>query len=312
MSAARRRGATGLSGVLLIDKPAGMTSHDVVARIRRATGEGRVGHAGTLDPMATGLMVVLVGSATRLEPFFSAKYKSYDAQIAFGSATDTDDAEGKVVRTSSVPAEVVDESYAQSVLAEVQGDSMQLPPAYSAIKVQGTTAHRAARAGRPLELQARPVTVYEASLLGVSREPVRWDVAFTVSKGTYIRSLARDIGQSVGSAAHLSALRRTASGEFTIEQATGLDAAVEVAQAGALDTLWVDPVAALGMDAITVHPGLAADGRFLARDLAPAAGDGDLLAVCSEDEPVLLGVYRVESDRIVPHAVFAGGVTRSA
>lgn len=312
MSAARKRGATGLSGVLLIDKPAGYTSHDVVARIRRATGEGRIGHAGTLDPMATGLMVVLVGSATRLEPFFSGQNKSYDAKIAFGCATDTDDAEGEVVRTAAIPDAVNDAAHAQAVLDGLRGDSMQLPPAYSAIKVDGKTAHRAARAGAPIELAARPITVNVATLRSIDSDPVRWDVRFAVSKGTYIRSLARDIGERVDSAAHLSALRRTASGAFGIHQAVALDDAVAIAATGSIATLWVDPVCALDMDVLTVEPHVAADGRPLDRLLAPHAAHGELLAVCSAAEPLLLGVYRVQSNRIVPQVIFAGGVTRSA
>lgn len=310
MSAARKRGATGLSGVLLIDKPAGYTSHDVVARIRRATGEGRIGHAGTLDPMATGLMVVLVGSATRLEPFFSGQNKSYDAKIAFGSATDTDDAEGEVVRTAAIPDAVNDAAHAQAVLDGLRGDSMQLPPAYSAIKVDGKTAHRAARAGRPLELAARPVTVYSATLKAVGGTPVSWDVAFEVSKGTYVRSLARDLGVRVGSAAHLAALRRTASGELCLAAARSLDEVVEAAQTGSLGTLWADPVPALGMVAVTIDPAEASDGRSLSRSLAPGAADGDLLAVCSDVESVLLGVYRAQPHSIVPQVIFSGGVKR--
>ncbi len=307
---ARKRGATGLSGMLLIDKPAGLTSHDVVARLRRATGEGRIGHAGTLDPMATGLMVVLVGSATRLEPFLSAQDKRYIAAIRFGSATDTDDAEGQVVRRASVPDAVADPGYAQTVLAGFAGDFSQMPPAFSAIKVQGTTAHRAARAGSPIELTPRPITVFEAKLLGVEREPATWDVEFLVSKGTYIRSLARDVGESVGSAAHLSALRRSASGPLAIGQAASLDRALATAEAGSLGALWVDPALALEMQVVSVDPALAANGRALPRDVLPQVTDGDLVAVCSATSPVLLGVYRVHADRIIPQVVFAGGVGR--
>src|SRR5512140_2878132 len=132
-----KRGATDLAGILPVDKPAGMTSHDVVAQVRSATGEGRVGHAGTLDPMATGLLVVLVGPFTRLEPYLSQDEKSYLARIGFGTGTDTDDAEGTAVETAPVPECVLDPGFARSTLARVIGPSIQTPPAYSAIKVKG-------------------------------------------------------------------------------------------------------------------------------------------------------------------------------
>ena len=187
MSAARR-GATGLSGILLVDKPEGMTSHDVVAIVRRATGEGRVGHAGTLDPAATGLLVVLVGPATRLEPYLSSATKSYEATIAFGAATDTDDADGVIVATSPVPENVRDPAYAQALLARFLGESEQVPPTYSAIKTAGKAAHRVARAGGEVVVQPRPIRVDEARLLGVDPATESWRVSFTVSKGTYIRA----------------------------------------------------------------------------------------------------------------------------
>jgi len=196
---ARRRGATGLSGVLCIDKPQGPTSHDVVATVRRATGEGRVGHAGTLDPMATGLLVVLIGPATRLEPFLSSASKSYHATVRFGAETDTDDAEGSVTQTAAVPEAAFDPEVARAAVAELLGESSQMPPAYSAIKVDGTVAHRAARAGTPIELKPRLITVYEAALVDTDRVVSTWTVDVTVSKGTYVRALARDLGRGHGS-----------------------------------------------------------------------------------------------------------------
>jgi len=307
---ARKRGATGLSGVLLVDKPAGFTSHDVVAKIRRATGEGRVGHAGTLDPMATGLLVVLVGPATRLEPYLSSAQKRYDAQITFGSATDTDDAAGEIVREAPVSAETADTDYARGVLEGLLGESLQQPPAYSAIKVGGTTAHRAARSGAPLELAKRPITVEAAELLSIESDPTRWDVAFIVSKGTYIRSLARDIGEAVGSAAHLSALRRTASGPLDLADAHSLDDVVAAAESGALGALWADPVAALGVPAMGVEPAAITDGRPLARTPDFELPVGTLVALTGTSPAVLLALYRATRDRLVPEAVFPGGVAR--
>ncbi len=219
MSAARR-GATGLSGILLVDKPEGMTSHDVVAIVRRATGEGRVGHAGTLDPAATGLLVVLVGPATRLEPYLSSATKSYEATIAFGAATDTDDADGAVIATSPVPTEVGDPVYARALLARLLGDSEQMPPTYSAIKTAGEVAHRVARAGGEVVVRPRAIRVDEARLLDVDPETESWRVAFTVSKGTYIRALARDVGLAADTHAHLSGLTRTNSGRASPQRRT--------------------------------------------------------------------------------------------
>src|SRR5665648_353727 len=139
-----RRGATDLSGILAVDKPSGITSHDVVAAVRRATGERRVGHAGTLDPVATGLLTILVGPATRLEPYLSGHDKTYVATIAFGTSTDTDDADGAVIQTVPVPGDVIDPDAASRLLASFTGEQLQVPPAYSAIKRGGQVAHRAA------------------------------------------------------------------------------------------------------------------------------------------------------------------------
>jgi tRNA pseudouridine55 synthase len=180
-----RRGATDLSGILVIDKPAGMTSHDVVNRVRRITGERRVGHAGTLDPMATGVLVALVGPATRLAPYLTSAQKTYEAHIVFGAETDTDDADGRVTVRSPVPDEVGDPFFAAATVASLVGAHQQVPPAYSAIKRDGVTAYQAARTGSALELDARTVEVADARLTGVECAGKHaWDVAFAVSKGT--------------------------------------------------------------------------------------------------------------------------------
>lgn len=247
------RGArpTGLVGILPVDKPAGMTSHDVVSVVRRATGERRVGHAGTLDPMATGLLVVLVGPATRLAPWLTTAEKTYEATIVFGSRTDTDDAEGDVIATAAVPAVLADPRVAEEHVRALEREHMQVPPAFSAIKVGGVVAHRAARAGTSLELEPRPIRVFRARLLGVTEgPPLAWDVELTVSKGTYIRALARDLGANLGTEAHLGALRRTASGTLSLEQAHLL---VDVEAAGAdVAAFFVDPVEALGLPEVHV------------------------------------------------------------
>lgn len=312
---ARKRGVTGLCGVLLVDKPAGMTSHDVVSAVRRATGEGRVGHAGTLDPMATGLLVMLVGPATRLEPYISAAEKSYAATIAFGAATDTDDTEGQVVAELAVPSEVCDSAHAQEVLEGFLGEAMQQPPVYSAIKVGGKTAHRAARMGHEIELAPRPIRVDRARLVAIECSPPSWTVDFTVSKGTYIRALARDIGQRAGTVAHLSGLRRTTVGPLDVSDARALEDVVSAAQQGLLDSLWVDPVHALGFPAAEVDPVLAEDGRPIPVDRMSsttlAAIDGEsLVSVVAQPHGSLLGLYSRRGDRLVPRVVFPTGVTR--
>jgi tRNA pseudouridine55 synthase len=279
-----------------------MTSHDVVARIRRATGEGRVGHAGTLDPDATGLLVVLIGPYTRLEPYLSAAEKAYDARIAFGAETDTDDASGEVLRSAPVGGECFDPVHAARVLASFMGASLQTPPAYSAIKVAGRTAHRAARAGEALELAPRPIEVFEATLRGVDPGLTIWDVAFRVSKGTYIRSLARDIGRACGGAAHLAGLRRTAAGTVSLEDAVALDDAVGRIAAGDLDALLLDPIAALALPPTEAPAGSTRSGAALPRELAPTLAEGELTAVSVAGE--FSGIYRADENVLGPVVVF--------
>ena len=306
---ARRRGATDLAGILLIDKPAGPTSHDVVAAIRRATGEGRVGHAGTLDPMATGLLVVLVGPYTRLEPYLSAATKSYEATISFGAATDTDDAEGEVVASAPVPVRLLDPEYARTSLAGLVGTGVQTPPAYSAIKVAGRTAHKAARAGEPLELAPRRFTVTRADLLALHEDPPSWDVALTVSKGTYIRAIARDLGVSEGTHAHLTALRRSASGALRLADANSLDSIVATAEDGGADAvaaLFADPLSALGLPRVASDRTVVSTGRPLSRALAPEeAIIGSHVAVTVEG--TLAAVYRVAAGALSPEVVLLPG-----
>lgn len=276
---ARRGQPSQLNALIAIDKPEGCTSHDVVARVRRACDERRVGHAGTLDPLASGVMVVGIGQATRLLGALTLDTKGYVARIRFGSETDTDDAEGR--RTAAAPCadELWDKSFAHGVLERFLGSSMQVPPAYSAISVNGVRSYNRARAGEDVDLPARPIEVGLAALLSIESEELHdeeagprravpvWTVAFSVSKGTYIRSLARDIGRAAGSAAHVSALRRTSSGCVDLGRSVsleGLDA--DVARAHALD-----PVAALGLTAREVGERELADisfGRSLRCDVS--------------------------------------------
>lgn len=212
-----------VQGLLLIDKPAGMTSHDVVQRVRRVYGERSIGHLGTLDPFATGLLILLLGRATRLATFIDAEPKIYEAVISFGEETDTDDATGTVIRTAAAPTETA----ITNAIASLTGPISQVPPAYSAKSVDGTRAYDAARRGEPLDLAAVDVIVHSWRLGPYADGKL--SAVITCSGGTYIRALARDLGRMTSSAAHLSGLRRTRAGHF------------DVADACTLDTLSKDP-----------------------------------------------------------------------
>jgi tRNA pseudouridine55 synthase len=297
-----RRGATRLCGIIAVDKPAGMTSHDVVAAVRRASGEGRVGHAGTLDPLATGLLVVLVGAYTRLEPYLSGAAKTYEARIRFGSETDTDDAEGVATALASVPPGIFERDRAQKLLDGLLGDSLQNPPAYSSIKVGGRISHRVARGGGTLALEPRPITVDLALLEDADPAAETWDVLFQVSKGTYVRALARDIGRVAGTRAHLAGLRRTASGALDIRAAHTLDDIVAAAAEGGLPTLFTDPFAATGLRRVAADTATVEVGGPLPHALEPALADGDAVGV--EVGGRLAAVYRVDGDQLRAEAVF--------
>ena len=203
--------------MLLVDKPAGMTSHDVVQHVRRIYGERSIGHLGTLDPFATGLLVLLLGRATRLANFLDIEPKVYDATFGFGAETDTDDSTGTVIRTSAPPTE----TDIRSALPSLTGTIPQIPPAYSAKSVDGTRAYAAARRGEPLELEPVNVHVQGWDVHNLLRDSL--SATITCSGGTYIRALARDLGRLTSSAAHLTALRRTRIGSFDVRDAATLD-----------------------------------------------------------------------------------------
>ncbi|MEU3115212.1 tRNA pseudouridine(55) synthase TruB [Micromonospora chalcea] len=211
-------------GLIVVDKPGGMTSHDVVARIRRLARTRRVGHGGTLDPMATGVLVIGVGRATRLLTYVIGAGKSYAATIRLGQATVTDDAEGEVVATT--PAGAVTDDGVRAALAALTGEIDQVPSAVSAIKINGQRAYKRVRDGETVELPARRVTVSRLDVRAIRRDVpdvVDVDVEVTCSSGTYIRALARDAGAALGVGGHLTALRRTAVGGFTLAEAATLD-----------------------------------------------------------------------------------------
>jgi tRNA pseudouridine55 synthase len=209
-----------MDAVWLIDKPSGPTSFDVVRRVRQALKEKKAGHTGTLDPMATGVLPVCVGEATKLAGFMTEGDKAYDATIRLGTETDTQDAEGKVVATGSVPE--VSRELLEKVLAPFRGTFAQKPPMYSAVKVGGKRLYEHARAGEEVERAARSVTVYALELKDFSSTELR--VSVHCSKGFFVRTLAHDLGRAMGCGAHLAALRRTACGPFTLARAVSLEA----------------------------------------------------------------------------------------
>jgi len=207
-----------VSGVLVVDKPVGLTSHDVVQIIRRGTGIRRAGHTGTLDPRASGVLVVLVGPAVRLSEFVSAADKRYQATLRLGTSTDTYDAEGQVMRSSSVD-DLSEEQFEETIKKYV-GEIEQVPPPYSAVKVKGRKAYEHARKGEEVELKPRKINVYNLEILEWAPPETVIDVY--CSSGTYVRSLANDLGDDLGTGAYLIGLRRTKSGRFTLRDAVPL------------------------------------------------------------------------------------------
>jgi tRNA pseudouridine55 synthase len=228
-------------GLLIVDKPAGWTSHDVVGRARRLCGTRRVGHAGTLDPMATGVLVLGVNKATRLLTFLVGCDKTYTATVRLGQATLTDDAEGEV--TATTPADGVTEAALRAAVGTLTGQVEQVPSSVSAIKIKGERSYARVRAGEDVELAARPVTVHRFDVLALRPAAAGGipvldvDVEVEVSSGTYVRALARDLGAALGVGGHLTALRRTRVGSFTLEQAHTLADLAVAAERGELPLL---------------------------------------------------------------------------
>ena len=214
-------------GLVIVDKPAGLTSHDVVGRCRRAFGTRKVGHAGTLDPMATGVLVVGIERATKILGLLTATDKSYAATIRLGASTSTDDAEGEVLQVISASGRT--DSQIAAAVAGQRGDIAQVPSAVSAVKIDGHRAYRLARKGLAVELAARPVRVDRFDILAIRRaDPfIDLDVEVDCSAGTYIRALARDVGATLGVGGHLTMLRRTRVGRFRLDQARNLDALMQ-------------------------------------------------------------------------------------
>jgi tRNA pseudouridine55 synthase len=220
-----------VNGLLVIDKPSGMTSHDVVSRVRRATGESSIGHLGTLDPMATGVLPLLLGKFTRLAQFFGPMPKTYTGVIRFGFATDTYDADGLPATYPIGP--LPSNAEIQAAAADFQGEVEQLPPPFSAKKVDGKRAYQAARKGEALTLKPVPVRIDEFVVSNPSGEYA--DFKMRISSGGYVRSVAHDLGKLLGCGAHLAQLRRVAAGPFTLDQALTLEEVCAQSAAGALE-----------------------------------------------------------------------------
>jgi tRNA pseudouridine55 synthase len=221
-----------VNGLLVIDKPSGMTSHDVVSRLRRATGESMIGHLGTLDPMATGVLPVLMGKYTRLAQFFGPLEKTYTGAIRFGFATDTYDAEGTPAH-QAVTGPLPSNEEVQAAAALFRGEVAQTPPSFSAKKIDGKPAYKAARRGEPVTLKSVSITIAEFVIGAVEGEYAEFTIR--ISSGGYVRSVAHDLGQVLGCGAHLARLRRVAAGPFTLEEALTLEELNAQAAAGTLD-----------------------------------------------------------------------------
>ena len=227
-----------MNGLLVIDKPAGMTSHDVVGILRRITGERSIGHLGTLDPMATGVLPLLLGKFTRLAQYFSSAEKSYSGTIRFGFATDTYDAEGQPAGPDSLPALTLEQ--VRAAASRVHGEMEQMPPPFSAKKIAGTPAYKLAREGKPVELKAVKVCIADFTITDLQGTEASFTMA--ISAGGYVRSVAHELGQILGCGAHLSSLRRTQAGVFTLAEAHSLDELQLLAgNAAALEGLCLHP-----------------------------------------------------------------------
>ncbi|QDE89109.1 tRNA pseudouridine(55) synthase TruB [Myxococcus xanthus] len=282
-----------MDGVLVIDKPTGPTSFDVVRQVRSLLRLKKVGHTGTLDPLATGVLPLCLGEATKVAGFITEGDKAYDATVRLGSETDTLDAEGQVTAQAPVPS--LTPALIESALARFRGTFDQVPPMYSAVKVGGKRLYELARAGEEVERAARQVTVYELVLRDFSAE--RLQLSVRCSKGFFVRTLAQDVGRALGCGAHLEALRRTASGPFTLAQALPLADVPELLKEGALASRLMTMSHAL-VELPEVRVG-AADAKRVSHGVpveVPAGKVGRVRVMGPDD--ALLAVAEVASGRL--------------
>ena len=321
-----KRGESGLSLLLGVNKPPTFTSHDVVNTARKVFGERRVGHGGTLDPFATGVLPIMVGPATRMASLFSICEKEYIACISFGKSTTTDDLTGEVEKVSDLSSALREEKFAKEVLSGFVGEIEQVPPKFSAIKVNGKRAYSQARKGEEVTISPRKVNVYSADLLDIEVNPdvteLCWRVKFTVGSGTYIRSLARDIGEEVGCPAHLSSLCRMSVGGINLNNSIKIDELYEKKEVCSLDPCKVLPLPTYFLDSTL---------ECAIKNGAPIKFDKNLVYKYVEGEPeiyeekivdyqkflvstpdVVLGVYVLSEngEQLKAETVFNVGVSR--
>ena len=289
---ARRRPPT-QHGLVIVDKPAGMTSHDVVAKLRKRLGEKRIGHAGTLDPDATGVLLVGVGYVTRLMKFLSGLDKRYTAEVVLGSTTSTLDDSGEVTARFDMSGVTLDD--VRAAARTLTGKIMQVPPMVSALKVDGRRLHELAREGVEVERQARPVTVHHFGVEATA-DPLVFMIDVTVSSGTYVRSLAADLGTALGGGAHLRALRRHSIGPFDESEASTID---DAALLPSIEALRLAQKVVVSDDVVR----MVMNGRRLPR----FEGDGPW--ALTDERGALVGVYELVDDEAAPAVVLAEPVS---
>ncbi len=334
-----KRIPSGISRVIGVDKPLGISSHDVVNRVRKLYGERRVGHTGTLDPLASGVLTICVGPATRLNHYLVDHDKTYRMAVELGSATATDDSEGSVIARGQIKDEFFDPTFAASKVASLVGKHNQIPPAYSAIKVQGQRAYRAARKGNVIALEPRSIEIYSASFISVEsicndegERVALWTMELHVSKGTYLRSIARDLGNSLGSLAHVKALRRLSVGSLTLKQCCTLDQLQSNPNFASIDPLQLlniryafvandkalDNGQAFALDSISLNCPIEGDifsSECCTTSVYPSCElpyDGELVAFLSHNK--IKGLYRFDmgSQTYKPSCIFSLGVERGS
>lgn len=296
-----------MDGVLLIDKPSGPTSHDVVARLRAVSGERSIGHTGTLDPLATGLLPLVLGRATRLSPYLTGRDKTYDAIVRLGFATDTDDAAGQPLGTPC--ADLPDDAQVSATVQRFRGDIQQMPPRHSAKKVAGHKAYDLARRDAPVALEPASVTIHALVLTG--REGDRLHLTVTASSGFYVRALARDIGDALGCGAHLAALRRTRSGRFSVEDALALADAERLGRT-VVDRVITPADALADFAAVTVtlaglkravHGNPLSPEHLAGRWVPPAGGPGGQMVRILDENGQLIALAHSRSGSLHPAVV---------
>ena len=334
-----KRGSSGLSCIVPVNKPVGMSSHDVVNRCRRIFNERRVGHTGTLDPLASGVLLVCVGPATRLDAYMEGHGKRYRMGVLFGIGTETDDSEGAVTKTAAVSSHLFEEEFAKAHIASMVGKGMQVPPVYSAIKVNGRKSYDAARKGTVINLEPREFEIYDAELKEVreviaddGRRLPEWVVEMSVSKGTYMRAIARDMGRDLDSAAHVSSLERVISGNVSLEECFSLEELEANPNSAQLDPLRVlgcryafvrDEVAAkVDNGAILPERALHLNEPIRVDAFAPCActtsvfasasppKDGEVVGVVSANRLKALYEYHESEHRYRCRCMFSIGVER--